>query len=131
MIPTAAAQSAARTGNTESGALFDQTCAAMAHNGTDMLQRCGLQDNFLTAAVQPFMTLTGGWLPLLFWGVLAMAIYLKYRNYLYASIFAVVALVGTGIWLPVEGQVYLYLALATGLAAAVFTLIWRIPRDVG
>ena len=130
-IPTAAAQTPARTGSTESGALFDQSCAAMASNGTDLLARCGLNDNFLTASIQPFMTLTGGYLPLLFWGVLALVIYLKYRNYLYSSIFAVVTLVGTGIWLPVEGQVYLYLALATGLAAAIFTLIWRIPRDVG
>lgn len=118
---------AGRVGGSSTAADFAESCAAST-NGT-LIQNCALHENFLGAATEPFMTMTGGWLPLLFWSVISMVIYLKYRSYLYAMVFAVVAFVGTGIWLPSQAQIYLGLALATGLACAIFTLLWRVPRD--
>lgn len=118
-----------RTGGAESLGAFERSCAANTTSATSLLTECNLHGNFLGAASEPFMTITGGWLPLLFWSVLAMCIYLKYRSYLYALVFATAAFVGTGIWLPTEAQTYLFLGLATGIAAAIFTLLWRVPRD--
>lgn len=94
-----------------------------------IIENCNLNTNFLGASISPFMLASGGYLPLIFWGVLSMAIYLKYRNYLYPSIVACVTMIGTGLWLPDAVQTYLYLGLGTAFAVVVFSLLWRIPRD--
>lgn len=108
---------------------FTDFCAGNVGPNQTLIEACNLDKNFLAAAIGPFMFASGGYLPLIFWGVICMSIYLKYRNYLYPSIVACVTMIATGLWLPGEVQTYLYLGLGTGFAVIVFTLIWRIPRD--
>jgi len=72
---------------------------------------------------------TGGFLGLIFWGVICIATYLKYHNAMISLLVGVPILMGSAIAIPSSFEIYIGMLAATAVAVSVFILWWKIPRD--
>lgn len=106
---------------------FTDTCAGMLEG--NFLTNCGLNDNFILNSLYIFNLITGGYLPLVFWGVIVGASYLKYHNFVMSGMISAIIFSSTMIFFPTPAEQFFTLLMATGIAVSVFIMIWKIPRD--
>jgi len=118
MIPKAHAQ----TG-------FDSWCGANVPDGSSLLQQCRFDENFLQQAILPFEAMTGGFLSMIFWGVITMVIYLKYHNSMLALLAGSPVLVMGAVALPEGAAKYITMMAAGAVCVTIFIMWWKIPRD--
>lgn len=108
---------------------FRDVCGGDVGPGESILSKCGYDTNFLQASVQPFEMVTGGFLSLIFWGVVTICVYLKYRNSMLALLVGVPVLMVGAIALPQTAETFIVLMAAAAVSVTIFILIWKIPRD--
>ena len=109
---------------------FDSFCATQVGPGAgNFFENCKLDEQFLQTALTPFVFVTGGLLPLIFWGVIIMVSYLRYHNALLSAMIGIPVLFTSAIILPELAVGYVYLMIASAVACGLFILIWKIPRD--
>jgi len=108
---------------------FGSVCGGQGAPGASILETCGYDTNFLQAAVQPFEMITGGFLGMIFWGVITMCTYLKYRNSMLALLVGVPVLLIGAVALPQTAETFIVLMAAAAVSVTIFILIWKIPRD--
>ena len=109
---------------------FDNFCSTQVGEGTDsFFEACKLDGQFLQSALTPFVFVSGGLLPVVFWGVVILVSYLRYHNALLSAMIGLPILLTSAIILPEAAVPYVFLMVATGVACAIFILIWKIPRD--
>lgn len=86
--------------------------------GKNLIENCNLTDNLLAAVMSPWETLLGGFFGPVFWGLIVLAVYAKYRNAMMAllagliPLFAIIALIPGG----EIGKIVILIISAAGLA---------------
>jgi len=108
---------------------FGSVCAGQVNSGQSLLERCRFDESFLQQAILPFEMVTGGFLGMIFWGVICIATYLKYHNAMISLLVGVPILMGSAIAIPSSFEIYIGMLAATAVAVSVFILWWKIPRD--
>ena len=109
---------------------FDSFCATQVGPGAgNFFENCKLDEQFLQTSLTPFVFVSGGLLPLIFWGVIIMVSYLRYHNAILSAMIGIPVLFASAIILPEVAVGYVYLMIVSGVACALFILIWKIPRD--
>ena len=95
----------------------------------NFLQNCGLDTDFLRQSVLPFIFISGGYFTLIFWSVIVLASYVKYKNAMLTAILGITIFLSVHLVLPVEVYTPVYMLTAFAVTCAVVIMIWRIPRD--
>ena len=109
---------------------FNNFCSSKVGPGAgNFFENCKLDDQFLQTALSPFVFVSGGLLPLVFWGIIIMISYLRYHNALLSAMVGIPVLFTSAIVVPDAAIGYIFLMIVSGFACAVFVLIWKIPRD--
>lgn len=90
--------------------------------GPDMFENCGYGDDFLQAALLPWMYITGGYFSMFFASVMILFTYIKYHKAVYPLIIGVAMLPTSYFLFPDQ-----FITFAFLLAGALFgILIWYI-----
>lgn len=108
---------------------FSDVCAGVATNASGLIENCRLDTEFLQQSLLAFNLVTGGYLGLIFWGVISLAVYLKYGNFIMAALIGVPILMTATLALPEHSDIYVTALLGLGVATTIFIVLWRIPRD--
>jgi len=108
---------------------FGSICAGQVQDGSTIIEQCRFDENFLQQVLLPFDMVTGGFISLIFWGVICIAVYLKYHNAMIALLVGVPILMTAALAIPDQFGVYIGLLAATAVAVTIFILYWKIPRD--
>jgi len=108
---------------------FGSICAGQVQDGSTIIEQCRFDENFLQQVLLPFDMVTGGFLSLIFWGVICIAVYLKYHNAMIALLVGVPILMTAALAIPDQFGVYIGLLAATAVAVTIFIIYWKIPRD--
>lgn len=106
---------------------FDRFCSANATGS--IIKNCRLDERFLQGAIEPFMFVTGGYMPIIFWGVIVLISYIRYHNAVLSAMVGIPIFLTSAILLPEQAQGYVFLLIGSAVATALFILIWKIPRD--
>ena len=103
----------------EGGGMDTTMCWEKAENGSlNVLRDCGFKDDYLVAAVAPWVWVTGGYFGMILVSVFVLITYIKYRNWVYPG------MVGS-MYLPVSfymfpehfvGTAILFLFVGIGVA---------------
>lgn len=112
-------------------ALFDFTevCAGNIGDDETIIEACRFDTEFLQSTLIPFNLVTGGLLPAIFWGVIALAVYIKYHNFILSAMIGVPIMLTASFALPQYAEIYFSILLIIGVAVTIFILIWKVPRD--
>ena len=113
----------------EAARMFDRTCAAGLGRGESLLDACQFTNNFVTAAISPFMAATGGYLPILFWGAICASLYLKYRNMLYPMMVGFPILVMGVFALPDHAGTFISTAMVFAVFSLIYFMVKRVTKD--
>ena len=97
-------------------------------NGS-FLQNCALNSDFLRQSILPFILVSGGYFVLIFWSVVVLTSYVKYKNAMLTGVLGVSIFFTAHLALPVATYTPIYILTAFAVTCAVVILIWRIPRD--
>ena len=97
--------------------------------GGSFLQNCALDTDFLRQSILPFIFVSGGYFILIFWAVIVLTSYVKYKNAMLTAMLGITVLFTGHIILPIESYTPVYILTAFAVCCAVVILIWRIPRD--
>lgn len=90
--------------------------------GPDMLENCGYGEDFLQAALLPWMYITGGYFSMFFASVMILFTYIKYHKAVYPLIIGIAMLPTSWFLFPDQ-----FITFAFLLAGALFgILIWYI-----
>lgn len=108
---------------------FGSICAGQVQDGSTIIEQCRFDENFLQQVLLPFDMVTGGYLSIIFWGVICIAVYLKYHNAMMALLVGVPILLTAALAIPSQFAIYIGLLAATAVAVSIFILYWKIPRD--
>ena len=108
---------------------FADTCAGRVGRNETLIEACRLDTDFVGGALLPFMLVTGGLLPVVFWAVIALSIYVKYHNFVLSALVGIPVLSVAAFALPQYGEIYVSILLILGVAVTIFAVIWRVPRD--
>lgn len=58
-----------------------ELCSRIAVNATQhVLANCDFENNFFRVIIAPWEWLTGGYFAVIFWAVIVLGVYLRYRN---------------------------------------------------
>ena len=117
IMPSAFAQSTLNV--TESTPCFLNYTA----NGLEMMQNCGLDDDYLRATTVGFDWVTGGLWPIVVVSILIVMTYLKYQNGLYPLAIGIVFLPIAGTYFPdqfVSYGIVIGAVIATGALVRMF-----------
>jgi len=108
---------------------FGSICAGQVQDGSTIIEQCRFDENFLQQVLLPFDMVTGGYLSLIFWGVICIAVYLKYHNAMMSLLVGVPILMTAALVIPDNFAIYIGLMAASAVAVTIFILFWKIPRD--
>jgi len=108
---------------------FGTVCAGQVPTGGSIITQCRFNENFLQQSVLPFQLVLGGYLGMVFWAVICVAVYLKYHNAMISLLVGVPVLLTSALAIPDAAQIYIGLLAASAVAVSLFILWWKIPRD--
>lgn len=108
---------------------FGTICAGQVQPGSTIIEQCRFDERFLQQVLLPFDLVTGGFLGVIFWGVICVAVYLKYHNAMMALLVGVPVLMTAALAIPHQFSIYIGLLAATAVAVSIFILYWKVPRD--
>ena len=100
-------------------------------NGLEMMQQCGLDEDYLRATTVGFDWVTGGLWPLIVVTVLIVMTYLKYQNGIYPLAIGIVFLPIAGAFFPAQFISYAVVIGAVIGVGALVTMFIKKTTDYG
>ena len=100
-------------------------------NGLEMMQQCGLDEDYLRATTVGFDWVTGGLWPLIVVTVLIVMTYLKYQNGIYPLAIGIVFLPIAGYYFPAQFISYAVVIGAVIGVGALVTMFIKKTTDYG
>jgi hypothetical protein len=100
-------------------------------NGLEMMQQCGLDDDYLRATTVGFDWVTGGLWPLIVVTILIVMTYLKYQNGIYPLAIGIVFLPIAGAFFPAQFISYAVVIGAVIGVGALVTMFIKKTTDYG
>ena len=108
--------------------IFMQTLMPCVEQTGNVLENCNLHKDFLGNAIQPFNTLLGGYLPMIFWAIVVAVVYVKYQNAGMAGVVGIFVLMGGSFLLPEKSEIAITMMIGSAFAIGLYYLIFRIKR---
>lgn len=90
---------------------------------THIIQACGLNENFIAGILSPWNTLMGGWFGPIFWGVIVLAVYVKYRNAMLALLGGIIPMTAIFAIIPSTELGLLAMIAGTAVGLALYQLV--------
>ena len=84
--------------------------------------------DFFPAVTAPFELATGGLFVPFFWGVVVIAVYIKYRAAVLALLAGAPLLIGSGILLPDRALIAIAFLVVTAFGIGVYYIVTRSPQ---
>jgi len=109
---------------------FSRFCGSDTSNSSELvIDKCGFDNTFMQSSLEPFTVITGGLLPVIFWTVISLAVYIKYKNAMLAMLVGIPIMLTATFAIPQHAEMYVTIITAGEIATTIFILIWKIPRD--
>lgn len=89
----------------------------------DIIESCNLTENFIGAVLSPWESLTGGFFGPVFWGIVVLAVYLKYRNAMTALLSGLIPLIFLFTVIPTDELQKIALVIITAAGLALYQVL--------